>query len=95
LSRRSSLSGRGIASLSVPVNAYISVGSLYPGGMIEEAKRTLPAAEKVPIAVPIAAQAPNASGRDLALTPAMNPAAHPPAAAFNASSVCSSVLDVD
>jgi hypothetical protein len=49
--------------------------------------RTLPAAEKVPIAVPIAAHAPNASGSDLALTPAMNPAAHPPAAAFNASFV--------
>lgn len=50
-------------------------------------KLTLPAAENVPIAVPIAAHAPNASGSDLALTPAMNPAAHPPAAAFIASSV--------
>jgi len=50
-------------------------------------RRTLPAAENVPIAVPIAAHAPNASGSDLALTPAMNPAAHPPAAAFSASSV--------
>lgn len=48
---------------------------------------TLPAAENVPIAVPIAAQAPNAKGSDLARTPAMNPAAHPPAAAFIASSV--------
>jgi hypothetical protein len=66
---------------SVPVNDCLSV--LFQGRM----GRTLPAAEKVPIAVPIAAHAPNASGSDLALTPAMNPAAHPPAAAFKASFV--------
>jgi len=61
----------------------------------EEKVLTLPAAENVPIAVPIAAHAPNASGSDLALTPAMNPAAHPPAAAFSASSVYLSVPSVD
>jgi hypothetical protein len=40
----------------------------------------------------MAAHAPNASGSDFALTPAMNPAAHPPAAALSASSVYLSAL---
>ena len=85
--RRSSLSGLGIDILSVPVNDYHQRNVTSKGDRV----LTLPAAENVPIAVPIAAHAPNASGSDLALTPAMNPAAHPPAAALSASSVYLSV----
>lgn len=89
--RRSSRSGRDTANRSVPVNAYTPRSAhsarLVSASVWKRVIRTLPAAEKVPIAVPIAAQAPKARGSDLALTPAMKPAAQPPAAAFIASSV--------
>lgn len=54
---------------------------------------TLPAASKVPMRVAIPAQAPMAMGRERALTPAVNPAAQPPAAPLAQSSVCELVLE--
>jgi len=50
--------------------------------------RVFPAASNVPTNAPMTAHDATATGIERARMPARNPAAHPPAAPFNASSVC-------